>query len=146
MIDGSHVFAAGIFQPCLVPGRTYFIQLDGFGGEQGEGTLTLREEEGQLDCDTDGDGIPNFVDECIESDLSETVIIGDCDSGVVNHLLPSGCTISDLVGACLLDSTKNHGDFVSCIAFLTNLLKDQDIITGAEKSRIQRCAAQADIP
>ena len=44
------------------------------------------------------------------------------------------------------DDANNHGQFVSCVAQLTNFLKQQGIITGQEKGAIQSCAAQADIP
>ncbi|MFC2172021.1 hypothetical protein ACFLU6_05240 [Acidobacteriota bacterium] len=40
----------------------------------------------------------------------------------------------------------NHGQFVSCTSHVTNDLKKQDYITGADKGAIQSCAAQADIP
>ena len=35
------------------------------------------------------------------SDLSATVVIFGCDSGVENVLLDDGCTVSDLVSAAL---------------------------------------------
>ncbi len=95
--------------------------------------------------DSDGDGIPDDEDECPDSDLSETVVIDGCDSGVTNYLFDNGCTISDLVGTCA-DDASNHGQFVSCVAHLTNELKRDGIISGREKGKIQSCAARADIP
>ena len=74
-----------------------------------------------------------------------TVVIDGCDSGVVNACLDGGSTILDLIAECA-DGAKNHGQFVRCVAALTNDLKAQGIITGREKGAIQSCAAQADIP
>src|SRR5262249_19800254 len=45
----------------------------------------------------DGDGVPNAQDACPHSDLSPTVSIDGCNSGVSNSVFASGCTISDFV-------------------------------------------------
>jgi hypothetical protein len=95
--------------------------------------------------DSDGDGVPDAEDGCPDSDLSPTVAIGGCDSGVSNTVSPSGCTISDLATECTVDAA-NHGEFVSCVAHLTDDLRNAGIITGRQKGAIQSCAGQADIP
>ncbi|MBI3247763.1 MAG: hypothetical protein HYZ50_14765 [Deltaproteobacteria bacterium] len=95
--------------------------------------------------DLDGDGIPNDEDHCPNSDLSPTVVIDGCDSGVENDLLGNGCTIADQVHECAVN-VGNHGRFVSCVAHLTNGLKKAGVITGQEKGAIQSCAAQANLP
>ena len=78
--------------------------------------------------------------------LGETdVVIAGCNSGVPNSVLPGGLTISDLVTDCA-DGASNHGQFVSCISQLTNDLKKNGTITGQQKSALQKCAAQADVP
>lgn len=78
--------------------------------------------------------------------LGETnVIIDGCDSGVPNAEAPGGLTISELVADCA-EEANNHGQFVSCIARVTNDLKKNGIITGPQKSALQTCAAEADIP
>ncbi|MDH3602705.1 MAG: thrombospondin type 3 repeat-containing protein, partial [Candidatus Tectomicrobia bacterium] len=102
------------------------------------------------DLDNDNDGVPNDEDNCPNSDLRPTVIIDGCDSGVANTLFidepfGNGCTISDLISRCT-EGVSNHGQFVSCVAHLTNDLKKAGIITGQEKGAIQSCAAQANIP
>jgi hypothetical protein len=84
-------------------------------------------------------------DECPDSDLSTTVVIDSCDSGVTNTLFPTGCTISDLIAGCT-EGASNHGQFVSCVSHMTNDLKKAGTITGQQKGAIQRCAAQANIP
>jgi hypothetical protein len=95
--------------------------------------------------DTDGDGVPDDVDACPASDLSATVVIDGCDSGVINSLGTDGCTISDLAAMCA-DGTKNHGQYVSCVSHLTNDLKKAGVITGREKGAITSCAGQANLP
>jgi len=97
------------------------------------------------DMDSDGDGVPDDMDDCPDSDLSETVIIDEIDTRVENFLFDTGCTISDLIED-LADEALTHGDFVSGIAAFTNSLKKMGEITGKEKGVIQSAAAQADIP
>lgn len=95
--------------------------------------------------DADLDGIADGIDCEPNSDLRPTVIIDGCDSGVPNLLFSTGCTIADLIGH-IAASANNHDAFVSGVAHLTNELKAQGLITGAQKAAIQRCAAQAALP
>jgi hypothetical protein len=95
--------------------------------------------------ETDGDGIPDDEDACPNSDLTETVTIDGCDSGVENVLLEDGCTISDLILECA-DDADNHGEFINSVSHTANSLKKEGIISGNEKGKIQKCAAKADIP
>jgi hypothetical protein len=95
--------------------------------------------------DSDGDGVPDDVDDCPDSQLSATVVIDGCDTEVPNQLFDDGCTMADLTAQCA-DHAPNHGSFVRCVAHLTNDWKWDALITGKEKGRIQSCAAQADIP
>lgn len=94
--------------------------------------------------DEDGDGIPDEEDECLGSNLSETIVIDGCDTGVLNQLLEDGCSLADLVSDCS-NGAGNHGAFVSCVADLTNGWKNSDLITGQQKGRIQSCAAQSNM-
>ena len=71
-------------------------------------------------------------------------MIEQCDTGVENQLIDDTC-MSDLIANCEEDA-KNHGDYVSCVAHLTNDWKKDGLITGTEKDAIQSCAAEADIP
>ena len=105
------------------------------------------------DCDGDvdegldayGDGITDCNDQCPNSDMNATVVIDGCDTAVINHLLDTGCTISDRIAACA-EGVRNHGQFVNCVSELTNTLKRNGVIGGKEKGAVQRCAAKADIP
>ncbi len=92
--------------------------------------------------DSDGDGIPNFVDACPDSDLDPTIVIAACDTGVANELFGDGCTMSDQIAECA-DGASDHGEFVSCGAHLTNDWKRLGLITGRQKGAVQRCAAKA---
>ena len=73
------------------------------------------------------------------------VVIDGCDSGVTDAVLPSGLTISDLIAECAKDAS-NHGQFVSCVADVTNDLREARTISGQQKGAIQSCAARAHIP
>lgn len=95
--------------------------------------------------DEDGDGVIDDDDQCPASDLSATVVIDGCDSGVPNLLFPDGCTISDLIAQCAAGA-KNHGKFVSCVSHLGNDLKMDGLITGAQKGALTSCAAQSSLP
>lgn len=97
-----------------------------------------------MNPDDDADGVINAEDECPDSRLSGNVLIGGCDTGVPNALSASGCTISDQFAACET-SARNHGQYVSCVAYVTNQLKKAGVITGQQKGAIQSCAARSDI-
>ena len=92
--------------------------------------------------DTDGDGFGDVCDSCPDSILDKRVIIGSCDSGVINQLFDDGCTMSDLISGCSIGAI-NHGKFVSCVSHLTNDWKAAGLISGEEKGAIQRCAAKS---
>jgi hypothetical protein len=94
---------------------------------------------------SDGDGVPDGVDQCIGSSRDATVIIDGCDSGVPNTTFPTGCRISDQIDDCAAGA-GNHGAFVSCVAHLTNDLKKKGVISGGQKGAIQSCAGRAGIP
>ena len=102
-------------------------------------------ESMSVSVDFDGDGVPDNKDDCPNSDLSATIVIDGCKTGITNTLFPSGCTISDLIAECA-EGASDHGQFVSCVSGLTNALKKSGTITGQQKGTIQSCAAQAHIP
>jgi probable HAF family extracellular repeat protein len=95
--------------------------------------------------DADGDGIPDRDDDCPESDLSATVVIDGCDSGVPNRLLPGGCTIADRIEECA-GSAPNHRRFVKCVGRILVELKRARLITGPQSKTIYRCARRSSIP
>jgi hypothetical protein len=85
--------------------------------------------------DADLDGVGDDDDQCPGSNLAATVIIGTCNSGVPNTVLETGCSISDLIAQC-----PAGGGFTSCVSQVTNDLKADGVITGAQKDAIMTCA------
>jgi PA domain len=102
-------------------------------------TLELLRDVGWF-ADADNDGVADAVDCSAHSILTPTIVIGGENTGVTNVLFSSGCTISDLIQQ-IKDGAKNHGQFVSGVAHLTNDLNEAGMITGREKGAIQSAAA-----
>jgi len=122
-----------------------------------------------VDYDVDGDGEIDGVigvagmawwgaygsntPEALEADLSAwstakeswefRVKLFDSEYSIITNRKP--VRLAKLYGDCLAGA-KNHGKFVSCVASATNVLKKQDLISGAEKGFIQSCAANACFP
>lgn len=69
----------------------------------------------------------------------ETLKIGSCDTGVPT-VLATGQMLHANVSACA-DSSKNHGQFVSCMNKVTNAAKSAGLLTGAQHGAITSCAA-----
>jgi hypothetical protein len=96
-------------------------------------------------ADQDGDGIPDDRDQCIDSNVSPTIIIDGRDSGVGNALLSDGCYMLDFIERAASEA-RNHGGFVSDVAHLTNGWVRSGLLTDGNKGAIQRTAARARIP
>jgi hypothetical protein len=146
-VNGAEIQSGGIFEVAQTDfSIEVFVPKDAPG--QVIGDIIIR---AAAPLDSDNDGVPHGDDACPESNLSPTVTIDGCDSGVENRLLDNsslfgnGCTISDLITNCA-EEASNHGKFVSCVTHLTNDLKQAGAISGKEKGRIQSCAGQANIP
>ena len=97
------------------------------------------------DGDDDNDGVADGADFCPLSDLTPTVVIDGCDSGVPNIEVANGCNVSDEILE-FAEGATNHGVFVRQVSRLTNELKKLGLITGLDKDAIQSCAAEARIP
>ncbi|MCA9466830.1 MAG: hypothetical protein KC643_15500 [Nitrospira sp.] len=146
---GSQLLVDHISLPGL--GNGNFTELDKGWFKKGPGTLEfvamISEEQWEAiiaaATDEDEDGIPNDTDLCPASNLNPTVIIGENDSGVKNHVLATGCSISDLIAQCAA-SASEHGEFVSCVSHLVNDLSKQ--LDDIKKGAINSAAGQADIP
>lgn len=77
---------------------------------------------------------------------SSTIVIDGCDTGITDREDEgTGSRISALIAECENDP-KNHGEYVSCIANVTNQLIETGTISDEDKGAIQSCAAQAKIP
>ncbi|SCL26576.1 hypothetical protein GA0070624_3334 [Micromonospora rhizosphaerae] len=83
------------------------------------------------------------ADACPKSDLRADVFTGDVDSGVANRYRPDGCTVNDLIRDD--QPWKNHGEFVSHVAHVTEQLVSNGILTAAEKDAIVDAAGRSGI-
>lgn len=92
--------------------------------------------------DTDGDGVPDDEDRCVNSDLSPTVIIDGCDTGIDNVLFSNGCTVADLI-AEIRDTAGSTGELVSRIARLTLRLARRGILRPGDVRALIRCLLRA---
>lgn len=77
--------------------------------------------------------------------INTDIVIDGCDTGVVNQTLPDGTTMQSAIDACAAGA-GNHGEFVRCVARLTNAWKAAGLISGRDKGKIQSCAAGSNIP
>ena len=89
--------------------------------------------------DSDGDGVLDPDDQCPDSILTPTVVLGTCDSGVPNTLLSTGCTISDLLAACQANPLLPKSKVKKCMKQTLDSLKKQGVITEKQKKAIEKC-------
>jgi hypothetical protein len=104
-------------------------------------TFELLRDVGWTFPDADADGVVDDEDCSQNSDTSPTIIIGGIDTGVSNTLFPTGCTMSDLL-SLLKDPARNHGDYVSAVAHLTNQWVSEGLLTGTQKGAIQNASGK----
>ena len=86
------------------------------------------------DTDTDGDGVPDSVDQC-----------ADTPAGAIVNA--DGCSIEQLVpceGPVSGGTWKNHGQYVSAVAHVSKTFKQQGLIGGSERGQIVSAAARSD--
>jgi hypothetical protein len=105
-------------------------------------TLSLMRDIGWF---SDFDGVPDGIDQCPGSDLGPTIVIQGCDTGVKNATFSNGCRISDFVKACAA-AAKNNGAFTSCVAAVSQQMRQLGAIAQTELGKVQSCAAAASIP
>ena len=85
---------------------------------------------------TDRDGVQDGVDVCLGSNIAPTVVVNSCDSGAANPVLPSGCSVADIVTAC--DALPRRLE-PACVLLATGILRQQGVINGADQAAINRC-------
>lgn len=95
--------------------------------------------------DEDADGVPDDRDRCLGSNTSPTIVIGGLDSGVGNAPLGEGCYMVDFI-ARVASEARNHGEFVSGVAHLTNGWVRGGLLGETDKGVVQNAAARARIP
>jgi cholinesterase len=79
--------------------------------------------------------------EAVQAGLLQTVVIGGCDSGVPDVIAGGGFTIAELTAQAAVGA-RNHGQFVSRVASITNGLVSGGVISGKQKGAIQSCAGK----
>jgi hypothetical protein len=90
-----------------------------------------------------------FVDGNLDGTPDLTLTFGRCTSNALDVQLPNGAMLSDQARVWYRDcaiGAKNHGQFVSCVAHVTDAARTSGLISGAQKGAVQQCAAQAPIP
>jgi hypothetical protein len=105
-------------------------------------TFELLRDLGWTFPDADNDGTSDDEDCEANSITTATIVLGGIDTGVANTLFPGGCTSADLI-AQIRAAARNHGQFVSGVAALTNDWVATGLITGREKGAIQSAAARS---
>jgi hypothetical protein len=100
------------------------------------------------DNDDDNDGVDDADDDFDNSNIENTIVIDDCDTGVRNFLIigSGGYTKSDIIDQIESGDYKNHGQFVKTISSKLTEWINAGLITEDEKEAIQACAGQANIP
>ncbi len=89
------------------------------------------------------DGPGPGPDVCPDSDVRDTVIIGDIDSQVANIDIGNGCTINDVIDEDGDWSSHNH--FVRHVKAVTRELVKNKVITDAMRDRIVTAAVNSDV-
>jgi hypothetical protein len=97
--------------------------------------------------DDDHDGVPNSEDDFPNSNVTPTVIVAGCDTGVENILNwdGNGASINDNLAEIDAGDYRNHGAYVSEVTHFANTLLNAGVITKEEKDLIVSCAARSDI-
>lgn len=89
--------------------------------------------------DADGDGVCGDADHCPDSILTPTVVGGNCDSGVANTVLATGCTIADLLATCSVDPQIPGSRFDGCVLRTLDRLEMQGVLNAEQQRAILRC-------
>jgi len=145
--SGSHydsiAFKNLLMEPAINPDLTHELTAPD------DLTLELMRDVGWF-ADADLDGEADSTDCEPHSDLSPTVVIAGCDSGVPNIMFTAapnrGCTLADRLAHIAADSSRNHGTFVKNANALLNELKKNGTITAAQKDALSGCIGASNNP
>ncbi len=124
-----------LMEPAINPDLTHEVKAPA------DMTWELLHDIGWTFPDADGDTFADDEDCNPASDVRPTIVLNGRDTGVPNHGLGAGCTMTDTILAARAAS-GNHGSFVSAVAHLTNEWKAAGLITGAQKGAIQATAGK----
>jgi len=97
--------------------------------------------------DSDGDGVGDEADAFPSSDVTPTVTVAGCDTGVANVLNwdDTGASINDDLAVIDEGAYRNHGAYVRTVTHFAETLLDDGVITEEAKDLIVSCAARSDI-
>lgn len=111
--------------------------------ESPEATISIT-----VNCaDADGDGVPDGQDDCPDSDLRESVWIGECDTGLPNLIGGAivdtgGCSLADHVQQLLDDTAAgadNSGRAIASTIKSLHALAGEGLIDRSQIGAIVRC-------
>lgn len=98
--------------------------------------------------DTDEDGIPDVDDQYPDSDSRDFLdfngALAGGETNIPNDVFENGYTLQDRINAAAANP-RNHGQFVSAIARLTNDAVRAGIMTKADANRLKQLAAKSDV-
>ncbi len=95
--------------------------------------------------DFEDDGVTDVDDECPNTVLGDTVMVGDRDTGVADQVLDNGCTMTELIASCKIDR-RNHGETVRCVLNLVQSWRRDGKITPRDQGQILRCTVRPTRP
>jgi len=113
--------------------------------------ITLVEScDDEPEVDTDGDGVPDRVDLCPESDLRPTVWMFNINTCIPNLIdgqpvNSDGCSLADLVNAMIdeaSESARNRGEFLRAVVQGLRQMKQEGLLPGRYHGIFQNCAAR----
>jgi hypothetical protein len=103
------------------------------------------------DMDSDHDGVSDCLDQCPNSVVTPTILVGDCDSGVPNTIDEHGCSLADKLALSdavsrAASGAKNHGIFVKAMsAYLTGQVTS-GVIDWGQRAAIMTCVGSLRLP
>jgi len=89
-----------------------------------------------------------FVDGNLDGTADPTFTFGRCTTSQPDAQLPNGAMLNDQARVWYRDCAAgagNHGQFVSCVAQVTNAAVKAGLISGAQKGAVQQCAAESGV-
>lgn len=114
-------------------------------------TFTLVQEcDDDPEVDTDGDGVPDSVDQCVESDLRPTLWIFNINTCIPNLINgqpvdENGCSLADIVNAMIEEASanaRNRVEFVRAVASGLRDLREEGLLPNRWLGHFQNCAAR----
>jgi hypothetical protein len=94
--------------------------------------------------DADGDGVPDYLDHCVNSDTRQFVDTGNGNTSVANTRDANGCFLQDDVNEMQANSA-NHGQYVSAVTKWANALRASGAITQQQRNELVNGAARSNI-